>query len=50
MFKFRKTLVNLLWSYVQYPQDSLDVEETSVSYHEAAVISGDECRPLQPQR
>ena len=49
MFKFRKTLVNLLWSYVQYPQHSLEVEETSHQSYNEAVISGDEFRPLQPQ-
>ena len=52
MFKFRKTLVNLLWSYVQYPQHSLEVEETSVSHqsYNEAVISGDELRPLSTSR
>ena len=50
MFKFRKTLVNLLWSYVQYPQHSLEVEETSHQSYNEAVISGDEFRPLSTSR
>ena len=46
MFKFRKTLVNQLWSYVQCPFENEDQQ----SLNEQAVIGGDESRPLHLRR
>ena len=51
MFKFRKTLVNQLWSHVKCPLQDESSEQEKQSLNEASsVIGGDETRPLQPRR